>query len=431
MKKLIICLLLILATAAHALQARDIINNAMDSYNAGDYPEALRYFNSVLDERLDGVVKDKELNYKLNYYAGYSARACGDYAKAYAYLRTALILAQEMNIEDQLPVLNTLIAEVQKEQGEYSSAVSYYESALKLVKKDSAEEATLWYFVAETYREAKDYAESLEASSKAYALASKHKLTKLEVICLTSRGEVYNETGDYSAAIKTFTQALTIARNAQLPLEMANIHLGSALVYQALEKNDLARQHLDEALKLYVLCADASNLHLITDRLISLPNCTNSQALRAIENYESYVETYSGINDQESALLMLLLIGHHQRITGKSGDAVTTFSQTISIAMQYGFADEAAKGAVLLADIYYESEDFKKTLDVLNEAQQYQAVQNPPAYLAEIFAKKGELYERSEKWADALKNYQKAADSAMTDEKESIYTKAVERISSK
>ena len=404
----IICLLA--ALPLYASDPREDLNTAMEFYTAGNCIDALPVFEKIIKS----YQLNAEQSYSLNYYAGYCARHNGDMDLAYGYLHTALDEAIELDETEQIPVLHMFVEEVQRERGDYEEAADHYSQAIALLPDDSADIATAFYFLAETYRLDQKYEDSVSNCEKAVDIARKLKLISIETSCLTSTGEVYNEMGDYQKAIKTFTEALTIAHNAQLPLEMANIHLGTGLVYQELGKNDLARQHYEEALKFYVLCANVTNIPMIVDRLITLPPCTKAQAARAVENYRNYAESFSAMGDEDSALYIQLLVGYYQQIA-EDIEAANTYQQVLSLAIEHNLPYQVYESAVALADVL-NTESFEDAIEALVRAQQFDSIQNPLLYLAKIYAEKGKLYKEHGFYSLAENNYANAIASTYTTE---------------
>ncbi|MDR2869267.1 MAG: tetratricopeptide repeat protein [Deferribacteraceae bacterium] len=422
MRSLLLACLLLFSLPIYAQDNKDALSAAMDFYNAGNYADALPLFGQIIDK----YEMDLEQSYSLNYYAGYCARNVGDQPAAYNYMHTALDNAIKLGEESQIPVLHMFVADAQRELGEYDDAADHYKLATELLPEKSIGLATAQYFLAETYRLNGDLEDSVKQCEQVVVTARELKLNNIEVSCLTSIGEAHNEAGKYQLAIKTFTEAMTIARNAQLPLEMANINMGLGLVYQALAKNDISRQHFEEALKFYVLCMNMTNVPMIVDRLTTLPPSTKTQAARMVEACKQYAETLSSARDEDSALYMQLLVGYYQGIA-EDPEMANTYEQVLTLALAYSLPYQVCESAIALANLLAETEP-TEAMATLEKARDFEDQQNQPQYLAKIYAEQGKLYAISKDLANATAAYQNAINSATTDEDKDRYRKELRAI---
>jgi tetratricopeptide (TPR) repeat protein len=417
----ILCVTLVLGLSAtlHAQSSTDELSTAISSYNAGYCTEAI----PLLEKILKTYKMNNEQRYSLTYYAGYCARDVGNLPLAYGYMSSALDLALGLGETEQIPMLNMFLADIQREQGMYKEAIDRYTAVTKLVDPESAELATVYYFLAETYRLDGNYTDGIGQCELAMAIARKQRLVNVETACLTSIGETHSEAGNYPQAIKVFTDAMTIAYNAPLPLEMANINVGLAKVYEKLDKKDLARQQYDEALKFYMLCMTVTNIQMIADRLMSLPAPTKAWAERAAVSYQAYSETLSAAQDEYNALYLRMLVAHYQLIAENAG-AAETYREVLSLAIAYRLPLHVYMSATRLADLLGEM-DLAGAIEVLTSAEQYETQQTQQTYLAMIHAEKGKHYAAHKQKKLAEASYQKAVELAKTDEERAGYTAAL------
>ncbi|MDR2400740.1 MAG: tetratricopeptide repeat protein [Deferribacteraceae bacterium] len=429
MKKivLIIFALVIGAESAHTQQQlKAMIAGAMEHVKADNCADAFPILDEILSAQVEQVERDSNLNYSLNYYAGYCGKLEGQNDKAIAYFKKALELSTD---KSQLPVLNTFIGETYRDKGEYRRAETYYKRAVYAVEPSSSDAALLWFFLAETHRGLKSYEQSLEDCDKAINIAKEKDLIKLEVACITHNGEVYNEIGDYPLAMKTFNQALMMSQRSHLVVEAANNHMGLALVHENLKMSDLARQNYDEALRLYTLSGNMENISLLTTHLLSLDWSTKEQSLKAAELYEKQSEQILMLGEDEAYARLNILMGDYKYRGGEYPEAVEIYRSAINFAMRRRFPDSARDAAVRLADILMAADNYSEAFKVLNEAVYFQSKQKPPQYLASIYAKMGLLYKRLERTPLAEDSYRKAIETAATErEKEQYRAEAKEKV---
>ncbi len=424
MKKYVIfaALIALLAGNADAQELRSVLSQAVEYYSAGNCAEALPLFEEILGSGLGAVRDNTTLLYSANYYAGYCSRALSDRDRAVKYFSAALSLAEQHNRREQLPVINAFLGETERENGNYSTAARYYVKALGYLPAESADTATVLYFLAEAHRGDRQYELFFSDCERVSVMAKQLKLTRLEIACMTGAGEAYFEEGDYPQAIKIFNNALIASKSAQLPVETANNHMGLGIVYEIVNKSDLARQNYEEALKLYVASVTTANIPAIVEHLLTLPRCSSAQAAKSAELYSRQAEELLGIGDDESTLYMQLLIGEYLRQAGNPAQSMAAYRSVIELAVQNDLPAEAAKAAISLSNVQYEVSDYSGAEETLLDAARYQSIQNPPVYLASIYAQQGDIYAKTNRTAPARQSYQNAVNSAVNGEEKEKYS---------
>ena len=414
-------LIIFFVKCAEAQELRAVLSQAVEYYSAGNCEEALPLFEDIISSKLSAVHDNATLLYSLNYYAGYCSRALLDRDRAVKYFSSALTFAEKQNRQDQLPVINTFLGESERDSGNYLAASDYYMKAVKYLPDESVDTATVLYFLAEAHRGEKKYAQFFSVCERVTAMAKKFSLAKLEIECMTGAGEVYYEKGDYPQAINILSNALIASKSAQLPIETANNHMGLAIVYENLNKTDLARQNYEEALKLYVASASIANVPAIIEHLLALPSCPPAQAAKSAELHSVQAKELLRIGDEESYLYMQLLVGEYLRQAGSYAKAIAVYRSAVELAVQNDFSAEAAKVSIALSNVQYEMNDHTGASETLLKAIQFQLSQDPPTYLASIYAQQGDIYTKTSRSAQARQSYQNAVKSAVSNEEKEKY----------
>ncbi|MDR2885101.1 MAG: tetratricopeptide repeat protein [Deferribacteraceae bacterium] len=359
-------ILLLLPAVIYAQDLSSTTKIAFEHYENGNCLEALPLFESMLKDR--AIKDDYSLRYSVNYYAGYCAKNLGEFDRAALYFETALRLLLDYS---QRSVLYTFLGEVERERQSYTKAIEYYRKALKHIPEAGADKATLLYLLAEAERLNKNYNAAVTNCERSLEIARRLNIVKLEVVCTTSIGESYYDQKNYLLAIKNFTQSLNMAQNAQLPIDMANNHLGLALVHRDMERYELAQRNFDEALRLYMAGLNAQNVAFIAGNLIELPACTPTEAEKRLEVYQEQMGVLEGISDEETLLAMQMLLAHYQELSGGYAQVVDSYRNIIEVAVNGGYYEAAADASIALADLQCRVNYCYGATEILKTAQRY------------------------------------------------------------
>jgi eukaryotic-like serine/threonine-protein kinase len=308
------------------------LNNIGGTYLAkGDTDNALIYLQQSL-----------ELRRKLNepaYLAetlsvlGEAYSSIGDYDKSLSNLMSALDAARKANDTSASAGVSQLIGGVLVSQGRLGAAVSAMQDSVKgyrAVNNSSLEMVSALNSLADTLAHAGRSAEAVKPLDEAQGLARDLKNEDINSKLLNTRGDIAFYQGDLTAAKTAYQQAAAAAIKAK--------QRDSALI----AKTNLARIAVAEGRSssaiadLRAAIEQAESLHL---KYYSVRSSADlAQALINTKDYEhARAQLDSALGQSEKLGLRLqtarihFLLGEVLRLTGKSSEASSQYSQTRSM----------------------------------------------------------------------------------------------------
>ncbi len=217
----------------------------------GDSQEALSLLGEarVYFEKHPGATVQKASVYS---HLGITHLNLGDFAHARAELGRALEIAEELKKSDLIiPALNSL-GEVYRSQGQAERALEFYERARTVVGDDSAwNMAFLFNNMGMAYEAMGDNAKALDYLNRGRAVADKVKFKPRVATSLAEMGNVQLQTGDATAAARSYQQSLEISQAIGERGSEGRAHLGLARAAQARRDFDGALAEAQTAARLY------------------------------------------------------------------------------------------------------------------------------------------------------------------------------------
>lgn len=420
--------LMTLCGYASAAELRDLLTQSMKYYESGDCADALPIFEKILAADLKEVKGNRTLYYTLNYYAGYCARNTGEPDKTMRYLETA----KKYYIDSsQLPVINTFLGDAAREKFNYTVAENYYNLALKGVAPDGKEAATIWLYMAETHRGMKNYEASLKDCERSLDISTALKEVRTEVLCMAHIGEVYNERREYPEAIRMFSNALALSRNAQLPFETAANNVGLALVYEALNMSDFARQNYHDALRLYVFMDVTENIPLIARHLIDLPAVNKQTSLKAADYYTQLADMLARSGDYDAIFWMEIAAATYFAGGGETDKAVAIYRGVVARSLADGYSEQAVTASVRMADVLSGTGKYADAMGALIELEQQLDKKDSEDLMHIVYGAQGAVCEKLGRDNLALEYYARAEKAALTDEDRTKYRSLQEAVNAR
>lgn len=135
---------------------------------------------------------------------------------ALALSNRAMSLSQKLNFDRGIGASENIVGSVYYMQGDFSSALSYYEQALTVWKKIypdnfSSEMTTTLGNIGNIYKDQGNYPKALNYFFSALSIAEKCGNKKLIANNLGSIANVYSQQNDYEKALETYIKSLKIA----------------------------------------------------------------------------------------------------------------------------------------------------------------------------------------------------------------------------
>lgn len=395
---------------AKSEELRDLINQAMESYSAGNCTEALPLFDDILSANLTELDDNTTLLYSLNYYAGYCANNLGNYDQSLQFLSRALAISPD---KEQIPVLHTMLGDIEKEKGYYKKAEHHYNLALALLEDNSIEKAVVLYYLADLYRLDYKYNKALETCDNVTVIATAQKLAKLSLACMVMSGEIYFSQEDYPGATKAYATGLHLARSSQMPLEMAHNYAGLGQVYEKLNNYDAALSNYDEAMRLYVAAGYYPTIPDIAYRIDNLPEVSKELAEKSLQEHKNIARQLEKAGEIDILIYMQLLIGAGNKKLGNSADAVKAYSIARDFARFSNNGETASSATLNITDLLIQAGEQNSAIENLQNAVEYEQEQENSLYISAYYAKLGEIYLNDNNLPEAEKNYKLAVETEL------------------
>ena len=226
-------------------------------YVLSDYPEALNHYNQSLKIR-EKLSDTANLNIMLNYYRIYSCyRNLGDFDNAEIYVKEAISICEKLPGDNtiRLATLNNGLGNIFFDKKEYTSAIRYYEIAIKMVKDNFGNQhvrlGSYYNNIGSVYKSLGDHLISVNDSSQAKLVYQKAKsfqrkglnINKLNNNQLSESYSYYNLGWIYSAE-NNIDSALHFY-NLCLDFRVKHFGLSSKLTVDVYEELGLLYKNID------------------------------------------------------------------------------------------------------------------------------------------------------------------------------------------
>ncbi|MET8180845.1 tetratricopeptide repeat protein [Streptomyces sp. NPDC005336] len=218
---------------------------------AGELDEALSRFRAVY--RIQKIIGDLHGQATALLNAGEIHRLEMRYEEARSLYERALALARRIGVRRQLTHLYTNLGNVCRATGQTEEALAYFRKALASYRasRDPRSEANTLLSMGTAYHEAHRDREAMEHFTMAERIARRIGNLYERQSALIGIGTIQRTSGQYSAALKTYDEALQVAEEIEIPLGMAHAHDGIAQTVRRTHGAEAARCHAQRALALY------------------------------------------------------------------------------------------------------------------------------------------------------------------------------------
>ncbi len=209
-KNVLIIITFSIATV-HAQTVLEYYNIGKKAYNAGNYNDALKYYEKSAD-----IFRNN--NDKGNYSAllveiGRVYSSLGQYNKAIEYFHDSLIINKALGQKLNIAACLNDIGLAYRSLGQYDKSIEYFNKSFDLVNKsggDKVSVAACYFNLGLVYYSWGHYDKSLEYSNKAFTLVSDFG-DKATIASVSSGiGRIYYALGQYNKAIGFFNNSLSI-----------------------------------------------------------------------------------------------------------------------------------------------------------------------------------------------------------------------------
>lgn len=184
---------------------------------AGNYPEAIKYFEKALEMARsigDSVVEGNTLGQLGSVYLRQD-----NYSKALSSYQRAFEIASELKRYSEASNHLGNLGEVYFLLGDLPTAIQHYRQALEMAKEagDEINQASLLMEIGRLLVAQDDLGQAVASYEQGLGVAERRANLALQSTGLNALGALYLKTGDYPKAMKSLQQALKLARKMSSP----------------------------------------------------------------------------------------------------------------------------------------------------------------------------------------------------------------------
>lgn len=260
-------------------------------FHSNDFIKAISYYEKSLDIYLElGWIQRISLSAGN---IGLAKISLGNEREAIHYLTMASKYYKiDNNIEGQV-WMNSLISDIYKKIGEYSTALNYNDKNRAIFQKPINEVG-----LAEAYRQrgeilafAHEFKKAEQYLNKAWYLFDQHDLIRQKAGVQLSRAELFFIKGDYNIALDYLTKAEDLNKLDAYDVLMNSIHRIKGGIFAKQGKGEEAKKYLNKSLAYYQAAQSASQLPFIYQHLYIADSVLNNHE-SALENFKLYTHYY-------------------------------------------------------------------------------------------------------------------------------------------
>ncbi|CAF0721196.1 unnamed protein product [Adineta steineri] len=386
----------------------------------GQFNEAEELYNVLLEETPDE-------GEKLIYHNQRGLVRCnqGDYETAISYYEKALAVLQKYLPSDHpsLTASYNNIGSVYDKTGEYSKALSYYEKALEICQKTLPSNhhslATLYNNIGSVYDKIGEYSKALSFFEKALEIRQKTLPSNHPRLATSYNniGLVYNHMGQFSRALSYYEKALEI-RQKTLPSNhhsSATSYNNIGNVYEKMGEYSKALSSHEKALEICQktlpshhpsLAATYTNIGSVYDE--------RGEYSKALSYYEKALEIYQRTlpSNHHSLATLYNNIGHVYDKMGEYSKALSSHEKALEIRQKTLPSNhpDFAQSYNNIGIVYDKIGEYSKALSYYEKALEIREktlASNHPS-LATSYNNIGNVYIKTGEYSKGLSSHEKA-----------------------
>ncbi|NLT49421.1 MAG: tetratricopeptide repeat protein [Ignavibacteria bacterium] len=315
------------------------------------------------------------------------------------YFKKALSYAKEVDEDSLTAICDFNLAEINLENGKYSTALACYSNALKIYKEMEDEDGVFWSHIgmAIVYRECGNPGSSKHHYNKALDIAKETGDDYYNAVVYNNLGNLYMQTGDYDKAINSLLTSLDFCNKTGEEQNISDV--------------------LDSIGEFYLKYKDYKRALDYFERSMVIAENINDN-YRLLARYANMAKTYIALNDKENSLKyisktieLVNLVGDKSRLAevlviiseyfSKNRDyenTLTYLNRALSAAEEIGDTVGLASAKQEMAEIYFKTGEADKALEFANTVQSVSSEKNiPDSYakssllISKILEQKGDL----------------------------------------
>ncbi len=285
------------------------------------------------------------------------------------YSLKAISISRKANFSPGLASGYNLYGQVFENEGQYQTALLYYDSSLTRWKQlnNEEQEAKMDLNIANVYNRIADYPSATDYTIRSLKLQEKLKNKFGLAVCNLTLGNIYFQQNDIPGAIKAYETGFKLNRESSNNPELEASLLGNiGAMFEQMNK-------YDSALHYFRIAIETFSKNGMTTRVASYYNNMGS-CFKQLKDYDSSMY-YSRLglainlklNHPEGAASSFLSLGNTELAFGNPDSALVNFQHGLLIAKQIGTRDLESEFYYALSKNYEKKKQFETSLDYLHK----------------------------------------------------------------
>jgi predicted ATPase/DNA-binding SARP family transcriptional activator len=345
----------------------------LKQYSEGKAEQYFLQALELINSRPDSKEKHAQL-LKLLECLGEAQSRLGKSDSAIHYYQQALKSAKVKKLSDPLREAQThrKIGYVYHTIADYSTAISYYEHALKILKDTStkpkrAEHIAICNSLGLTFVMKGDHQQCAYWSNKGIELAGKKKLSPLMEQGYNNLGMIAYSQGKYEEAIRYFNRCLDIQKKVQDQSRLSALNINLGVVHLHLGQYDQAENYYQKGLSLAAEMGNLSWKAIIYNNL-GVMYKDKGDWEKAIGYLEKSLKIREQYGDRRGMLSTYDNLGVTFLSQGQPDKALDYIQQSYELCQQIGAKDLLPVIQTDLGEVYFQLNQQEKGIHLVQEA---------------------------------------------------------------
>jgi len=300
-------------------------------------------------------------------------------------------------------------AVVWRSQGQYDSALSRAQTALKIFqeKERSDYEGKTYNFIGPIHDAQGRYDEALEAFQKALTIRERIGDQQGIATSYNNIGIIHADQGRYTEALESYQKALTIQERISDQQGIATSYNNIGLIHYAQGRYTEALESYQKALTIQERIGDQQGIANCYNN-IGLIHADQGRYAEALESYQKALTIRERIGDQQKIAECYNNIGLIHAEQGRYAEALEAYQKALTIRERIGDQQGIAGSYNNIGNIHAEQGRYAEALEAYQKALAIRERIGDQQRIAGSYNNIGTIHYDQGRYAEALEAYQKA-----------------------
>jgi tetratricopeptide (TPR) repeat protein/serine phosphatase RsbU (regulator of sigma subunit) len=300
-------------------------------------------------------------------------------------------------------------AVILRSQGQYNSALSRAQTALKIFqeKERSDYEGKAYNFIGLIHHAQGQYAKALESYQKALAIFERIGDQQGIADCYNNIGNIHADQGWYDEALESYQKALTILERIGDQQGIASSYNLIGIIHYAQGRYAKTLEAFQKALAIRERIGDQQGIAGSYNN-IGVIHKTQGRYAEALEAFQKALTIFERIGDQQKIAECYNNIGTIHAEQGRHAEALKAYQKALAIRESIGDQQRIAASYNNIGNIHAKQERYAEALEAYQKALAIQERIGDQQVIATLYNNIGATNFAQGRYAEALESYQKA-----------------------